>query len=480
MSQVRTYSNLNDGITSRYYTGFPLNSTLVSSYTPDTIRSIISQAATKQPYSTAVWIRVNPSSVQISAQDPEVSRTRIPVSIPMSLAHDIFMLPTINNVICIVYDEPQSNMKGVLLYVIYPSDAQAIRDDFRAAKQGINNQQQLQPYVSTYDNRYQNRVDIQPVETIQTYIPGSNTQRGYRPTPQLSSKRLAYVRENDTYSNRNLTSNALPITYAPYRSDYHSEREDRHRRHKSSRRYRTENSSGKRLSDSGIKQSSKPRSYSPEKRAKLGSPMNMTQEQIQQQQLLMQQQQQQMAAWQSQQQQPMIPIGIYNRYVPKAIPLPTGETIKTTLPPGANGATTNGTAVTYIVSHPAANASPSGSHSPRQQNHAAASSHRHRRHTPVNNTHTPSQPNSTAHVSEYQARARNTPSANNDEDTKQYVKTLVDEMQAMKVEMDRLRQTSGGTSKGRSDSIRVDLRELRSHIEHIRTRMGLTPTIPED
>lgn len=36
--------------TSRRYTGYPLNSTLVNSYTPDTIRSIISHAAAGQPY----------------------------------------------------------------------------------------------------------------------------------------------------------------------------------------------------------------------------------------------------------------------------------------------------------------------------------------------------------------------------------------------------------------------------------------------
>jgi hypothetical protein len=50
MTQLQAYSKLTDGVTSRYYTGFPLNSTLVSSYTPDTIRSIISQAAARQPY----------------------------------------------------------------------------------------------------------------------------------------------------------------------------------------------------------------------------------------------------------------------------------------------------------------------------------------------------------------------------------------------------------------------------------------------
>jgi hypothetical protein len=53
MSQAVTYNNnnnLNDNALSRRYTGFPLNSTLVSSYTPDTIRSIITHAAAGQPY----------------------------------------------------------------------------------------------------------------------------------------------------------------------------------------------------------------------------------------------------------------------------------------------------------------------------------------------------------------------------------------------------------------------------------------------
>lgn len=51
MNQLLTYNNLNDGHTSRRYTGFPLNSTLVSTYTSDTIRSIISHAAAGKPYS---------------------------------------------------------------------------------------------------------------------------------------------------------------------------------------------------------------------------------------------------------------------------------------------------------------------------------------------------------------------------------------------------------------------------------------------
>ena len=53
MNQLTTFNqSSDDGHTSRRYGGFPLNSTLVSYFTPDTIRSIISHAATGKPYST--------------------------------------------------------------------------------------------------------------------------------------------------------------------------------------------------------------------------------------------------------------------------------------------------------------------------------------------------------------------------------------------------------------------------------------------
>lgn len=45
------------------------------------------------------------------------------------------MQPSINNVVCIVYDEVKSNMKGVLLYVVHPTDTHSLREDFRVAKQ---------------------------------------------------------------------------------------------------------------------------------------------------------------------------------------------------------------------------------------------------------------------------------------------------------------------------------------------------------
>jgi hypothetical protein len=275
---------------------------------------------------TAVWIRVNQSGIQISAQDPEISRTRIPVFIPINLAHDIFMLPSINNVICVVYDEPQSKMKGVLLYVIYPSDAQSLREDFRVAKQG-KSLQQSQP-----QQQYSTTVDIPPSDNIQTYVPGksivtNDIPRNTKAIQQSSSKRVPYVKENATYVTP--TTTTTQVTYVPFRGDYHSEKEEYRRRNKSSRRHKTGYSSSKRSSDSGVKPPTKQRSQSTEKQVKAKSPVNttpeLTQEQIeqqqllqQQQQLLIQQQQQQMAAWQAAQQAaqqaPLLPIGIYNRY----------------------------------------------------------------------------------------------------------------------------------------------------------------------
>jgi len=56
MSQPIVYNNtFTDNSLSRRYTGFPLNSTLVSSYTPDTIRSIITHAASGQPYCKLIY-----------------------------------------------------------------------------------------------------------------------------------------------------------------------------------------------------------------------------------------------------------------------------------------------------------------------------------------------------------------------------------------------------------------------------------------
>jgi hypothetical protein len=169
-------------------------------------------------------------------------------------------------------------------------------------------------------------------------------------------------------------------------------------------------------------------------------------------------------------------------YVPKTIPLPTGETLKTTLAlPGAGGAAMNGTAMAYIepiepskIQQPSLLNSRSRSISSpvQQQNRSSTHQHHHHHHK----RHHTSQPS--------QIRSKEIPSANDtdtgvDEETKQYLKLLVDEMQAMKMEMNKLRQTAAGVTKGRSDSLQVDLKEIRSHIDLIRSRMAMTPRIIE-
>jgi hypothetical protein len=139
--------------------------------------------------------------------------------------------------------------------------------------------------------------------------------------------------------------------------------------------------------------------------------------------------------------------------------------------------------MTYIVSQPTQTASRSRSNSPQpqqqQQQSFAVTPMLPRHNAPLNHTYTPAQPNSTVYTNESQLRSRAAPSLNADDETKQYLKLLVEEMHAMKLEMDKIRQSAVGTPKGRSDSIRIDLKEMRSHIDHLRSRMGVTPTIPE-
>jgi hypothetical protein len=246
------------------------------------------------------------------------------------------MLPSINNVICIVYDEVQSNMKGVLLYVIQPADAQSIRDDFRIVKQANNAQPRPLPSLppppppppsqpTPSDNRYTNVNEIYPSDNSRIYTPISSRKspssndayRNNQTIQQPSPRRTLQTRDIETNVNRNMTPTIAPLNYTQSKGSYHSD----HRRRKSPRRHRTVHSLAKR-SDSGIKQR-KNRSKSPEKQVKKKLPESrnspdLTQQQ--QQQLLIQQQQQQllmqqqMAAWQAGQQMSFIPIGMYNRY----------------------------------------------------------------------------------------------------------------------------------------------------------------------
>lgn len=255
----------------------------------------------------------------MSAQDPQIARTRIPVFIPIGLTHDIFMLPTINNVICIVYDEIQSNMKGVLLYVVHPSDAQAIREEFRMVKQASGTQQQ-----SPVDSRYSNTNEIVRLENNQLLSPLSsrsplfNRQSIRQPSP----RRLVYVRDYDGKSKRDLLPPLPQLVYDSSKGSYSD-----HRRH---RRNRSGQSPSKRSIDSVSKKDRTNTSRSPDKRARAklevsrSSPelareqdqqeqQRKQQELLAQQQIFLQQQQQRMANWQPGQQPPLIPVGIYNR-----------------------------------------------------------------------------------------------------------------------------------------------------------------------
>lgn len=426
---------------------------------------------------TAVWIRINRVGIQVAAQDAQIARTRIPVFIPIGLVHDIFMLPSINNVICIVYDEVQSNMKGVLLYVVQPSDAQLIRDDFRIVKQA-NNSQPVPPstvppssYSVPSDNRLSNTTEIIPIDNNRLYTPPSTLRkspmindnyRNQQNIRQSSPRRTLHTRDNESH----YTYDIPPTGYSSSRNSHGD-----HRRHKSPRRNHGLESPTKRSNDNGIKHRKKSRT--PERKSKSSNNRDtpdVTQEQQQQQQLLLQQQQQQLAAWQAAQQMPLIPMGMYNRYVPKTIPLPTGETLKTTLPPpGIAGPATNGSAVAYIEpANPTNNQRTSRSPTPNSQSTQHHRHHRRRHHT------NESSYNNSSHSS--RSRHKNPSSTvETDDETKQYIKLLIDEMQAMKMEMTKLQQTPVNSTRARSDSLQVDLKEIRQHIDLIRARMAMTP-----
>ena len=115
--------------------------------------------------------------------------------------------------------------------------------------------------------------------------------------------------------------------------------------------------------------------------------------------------------------------------------------------------------------------------------------HHHRHHQMNGNSQSASKPeaklyNTISHPSrtrlKYGPPTNNNNNNNNTEsesETKQYLKRLIDDMQAMKLEMNKMRLASSsvGTSRGRSDSLRLNLKELRSDIDAIRARMAMTP-----
>jgi len=117
--------------------------------------------------------------------------------------------------------------------------------------------------------------------------------------------------------------------------------------------------------------------------------------------------------------------------------------------------------------------------------------HHHRRHQINGNSHSEPKPesklyNTISHSSRTRSKfapSTNNNNNNNNEDeeveTKQYLKRLIDDMQAMKLEMNKMRLASSsvGTTRGRSDSLRLNLKELRGDIDAIRARMAMTPRV---
>ena len=199
--------------------------------------------------------------------------------------------------------------------------------------------------------------------------------------------------------------------------------------------------------------------------------------------------------------------------MPKAIPLANGETIKTTVSPS----NTNGHVTAHLETHNGTNGhnttrspSRSRSSSPKRQDQQtrnrplsaqngdasailiqSSHHHHHRRHHHTNgHTHSskpdPTMYNTISHSSRVHSKYLQTTNNNNNNnntdtetETKQYLKQLIDDMQAMKLEMSKIRMASSsmGTTRARSDSLRVNLKELRNDIDAIRARMAMTSKI---
>ena len=114
--------------------------------------------------------------------------------------------------------------------------------------------------------------------------------------------------------------------------------------------------------------------------------------------------------------------------------------------------------------------------------------HHHRHHHTNDNAAEPSKLNINPYTtashshrvgSKHKASKTYNSASDNDDEMKQYLKMLVDEMQAMKVEMNKIRQTAAGAPKGRSDSLQFDIKEMRSQIDLLRSRIAMTPKISE-
>ena len=117
----------------------------------------------------------------------------------------------------------------------------------------------------------------------------------------------------------------------------------------------------------------------------------------------------------------------------------------------------------------------------------------HRRHHTNGHNHSKGDSNNMYNTISHSSRTRtkylpiinnhnnNNNNIDNENETKQYLKQLIDDMQAMKVEMSKIRLASSsvGTNRGRSDSLRINLKELRTDIDAIRARMAIPTRVPK-
>jgi hypothetical protein len=246
--------------------------------------------------------------IQISAQDPHIARARIPVFIPLALVHDIFMQQSINNVVCIVYDEVKSNLKGVLLYVLHPSDAQLLREGFRQVKQSYCSKGIAQT-TTVDDTTLDNHRLASPTsqKTAEVY-------RSVKNNRQQSPRRILYVREGEMGMHRELTPSsaisALPqLNYTPLKNSYHSHRDDSvHRRQHSPKK-------GSRPSSDHAAHHRSPNDRSELIMTKLTPETveDSPSQDILKSNTAVAPENQSNIAWQTMQAMPVIPMGIYNR-----------------------------------------------------------------------------------------------------------------------------------------------------------------------
>jgi hypothetical protein len=210
-------------------------------------------------------------------------------------------------------------MKGVLLYVVHPGDANLLHDDFRLIKKLSYSKTNK---IKTIDNG--NSLNHNRLQSPMSQKTADIYRRNIRSNQNQSPKRILYIRGNETGINRELTPpSGLPmlpqLSYTPINDGYHSKRdESAHRRHRSPKKSKKENSSSKLNSDDSIQNQRHFRSQSPDPLQSSVTPIsppsptvnNEFDEQDDQSLNMQQLPSQHTVMWPA---IPIIPMGIYNR-----------------------------------------------------------------------------------------------------------------------------------------------------------------------